>query len=254
MMIAVKAHAAATDPGRERGENQDAFFADPAAGLYLVADGMGGMAAGGAASAAVVGILPKMLSDKFLTLPKQTERAVKEALIDAISGFSADLRNRASQTPQLKGMGSTLVLLLARRDYALLAHVGDSRIYLLERDRLKCLSKDHSIVAVMLELGKITAEQAKVHPFRHKISRYIGMDGKAVADVSTLRIKRAGRLLLCTDGLTNMLPERSIGAALRDEAAPEAACRRLLADANAAGGKDNITALVVDLETAAVRP
>jgi protein phosphatase len=245
--LSIRAHAALSDTGRRREENQDAWHADPEACLFLVTDGMGGMNAGGTAARAVAELFPKLLARKLSALARPNEKALKAALQETVAEFSAELRERARADARLKGMGATLVLALARGPRLYLASLGDSRIYLLERGRLRRLSKDHSIVAVMLALGKITPEAAASHPLRHNLSRYVGMDGKAAADVQALRLKAGGRLLLCSDGLTNGLPDEAIQAALRQSAGPEEACRRLVAEANAAGGDDNITALVVDL-------
>ena len=233
--------------GRVRSENQDAWKADASAGLFLVADGMGGANAGGVAAKAVAELLSSRVAERTAPLQKRRAKALPEELQKTIQEFSAELRDRANADARLKGMGATLVLALSRGRSLHVAHLGDSRAYLMEGGRLKRLTRDHSIVAVMLELGKITLEQAQVHPLRHKISRFVGMDGKAVSDVATLKPKPGARLLLCTDGLTNMLSDERIQAALSSEAAPEGACRKLIEEANAAGGQDNVTALVADL-------
>ena len=237
----------ASDVGRVRSENQDAWSADADAGLFLVADGMGGAAAGGVAAKAVAQLLSPRVLERIAPLQKRRAKALPKALQETIQEFSAELRERANADARLNGMGATLVLALSRGRSLHVAHLGDSRAYLLEGGRLKRLTQDHSIVAVMLALGTITPEQARVHPLRHKISRFIGMDGKAVAEASTIKPKPGARLLLCTDGLTNMLSDEEIQAALVSEAEPEGACRKLIEKANAAGGVDNVTALVADL-------
>ena len=244
-------HFCLSDIGRRREENQDAWFADPAAGLFLVSDGMGGLAAGGLASKAAAEIFPKMLAEKLSALPRRTSKTVQEALRESLAEFSAGLREKGEETPQLGGMGATVVLALREGRCLYLAHLGDSRTYLLAEGSLKRLTKDHSIVAVMLELGKITPEEAEVHPARHSMTRYAGMDGKAVADTRMLRLKGGERILLCSDGLTNMLPDDRIKTALVESDGPESACKRLVAEANEAGGADNVTALVVEFAKAA---
>lgn len=233
--------------GRIRSENQDVWHADPAAGLYFVADGMGGLAAGGAAAQYVAKFLPEALESRLAAVAKEAERHVRTALSGAIADFSAGLRERAKAEAVLKGMGSTLVLALVRGSRVFIAHLGDSRAYLFERGRLKRLTKDHSVAAALLELGKLTPGEAAKHALRHKLTRYIGQDGKADADVHGVEPKAAGRLLLCSDGLTGMLPDERIAAALAEAGTPETACRRLVGEANAAGGADNVTVLVVDL-------
>ncbi len=238
----VSRFGAVSDTGRVRKDNQDAWRGDPADGLFLVADGMGGMAGGATASKAVAELLPGLLLKRLDGLP---EAAVAGALGEAIAELSAAVRARAAADPALQGMGSTVALALVRGTRAYVANLGDSRAYRLEGKRVRQLSKDHTVVAVMLEKGRITKEQAAVHPLRHSLSRFVGMPGTAAAEVGVLKGRM--RLLLCSDGLTNMLPEEAIAAALKAEAEPAAACRRLVAEANAAGGEDNVTALVVDV-------
>lgn len=245
--LSVISHSCVTDTGRVRSENQDAWYADRDAGLFFVADGMGGMAAGAAASQYIVKFLPGILKAALAAVTKDAERIVRDALGKAVTEFSAGLRDRARAEPALKGMGSTLVLALVRGRHLFIVSVGDSRAYLLKHGVLKRQTKDHSIVAVMLELGKLSVEEAAKHPFRHKLSRYIGQDGQAVADIRVLQLKDEGRLLLCSDGLTGMLPDARIESVLKEEEIPEGACRRLVREANEAGGVDNVTALVLDL-------
>ena len=235
-----------SDVGRRRTENQDAWRADPEAGLYLVADGMGGLPSGGVAAKAVAELLPGKVVAALAALPKRTEAAVEEALKEALAGFSRELRERAAADPRLAGMGSTVVLALVQGRCLYVASLGDSRAYLLEGARLRALTRDHSVVSVLLQLGKITREEAERHPARSLVSRYVGMDGKAVADVRRARLKRDARLLLCTDGLSGMLSDDEIRATLAEEG-PDAAAR-LVARANEAGGADNVTALVVDFK------
>lgn len=248
--IRVAAASALTDIGKARAENQDAWHADRAAGLCFVADGMGGMAAGGAAAQFVAKFLPGRVLASLDALPRNGERRVKAALADAIAALSAEMRERASQEPALKGMGSTVVLALARGDRLYIAHAGDSRAYLMRRGEFRWRTRDHSVVAVMLEHGKITPEEAARHPLRGKLSRYIGQDGAVVPEVHALAFKGPARLLLCSDGLTGMVPDAAIAATLRQEPAPADACRRLVQAALDAGGKDNVTALVADLDRA----
>ncbi|MBI5244256.1 MAG: serine/threonine-protein phosphatase [Elusimicrobia bacterium] len=237
-----------SDTGRVRASNEDAWSADPATGLFLVADGMGAMSSGEVAAKATAEVLPKIVQEKLAALPKRTGKAVKDALKESIAQFSAELRERSKQDSRLVGMGAAMVLafIKGRRVYA--ANLGDSRAYLLEKGRLRRLSKDHTITAVLLAHKKITPEQAQAHPGRHRLSRYVGMDGHAIADVQTVRVKVPGRLLLCTDGLWGMLPDERIQAVLAEEPSPEAACQRLVAEANEAGGEDNITAMAVELK------
>jgi protein phosphatase len=143
-------------------------------------------------------------------------------------------------------MSSTVVMALVRQRDVYIAHAGDSRAYLFRKGKLEKLTRDHSIVAAMVELGQISPEQAKVHPERNRITRCIGMKGCLSADVRHISVGPGSRLLLCTDGLTGMLTDEAIARILRREKDAKSACRRLIAEANRAGGHDNITALIVD--------
>lgn len=239
-----------SDRGRQRPGNEDACYADPEHGLFLVADGMGGQNAGETASQAVAQEFPKTLLQALSALPKPAGPAVKEAIKASIVGLNAALRERGRQDPRLHGMGSTLVMALFHGAGAFIAHLGDSRAYLLDKSGLQRLTRDHTLLNVLLDLNKIPPEEAAEHPSRHRLTRHMGMETKAVADIRALRCKGSGRLLLCSDGLFGMLPDGRIADILRENADPGSACRALVDAANEAGGEDNITALVVDWSAA----
>jgi protein phosphatase len=240
--------ACLTGRGRVRAENQDDCSIDAKRGIFVVADGVGGAAGGAVAAQAVVKVLPGLVSERLAAQPKPTEEGIAEALKSAIADLGQKLREQTANEPQLRGMSSTVVLALARGKSVYVAHAGDSRAYLLEKGKLRQLTRDHSLVAVMLELGQITPEQARVHPHRSRITRCVGMEGIVVADVQHVSVKPGCRLLLCTDGLTGMVPDDEIGRILKQAKSAKAACRRLVDEANRAGGQDNITALIVDLK------
>ncbi|MBI5883618.1 MAG: serine/threonine-protein phosphatase [Elusimicrobia bacterium] len=237
---------AASDVGRIRSENQDAWFADASQGLFLVADGMGGMTAGGVAAKAAVEIIPRMLFDGLAALKMKTECAVSAAMRSAVAGFSSALYERSKRDPRLEGTGTTVVLALVQGRSAFIANLGDSRAYLF-KGGLRQLTEDHSLAAVLQRLGKITPEQAALHPGRNTLTRFAGMEGKAEVDVKLVHLKGPCRLLLCSDGLTGMLSDERIEAVLAFEKDGEAACRRLVEESNEAGGKDNVTVMVADL-------
>lgn len=241
--------ACLTDQGLVRAENQDACAADMKRGIFVVADGVGGAAAGAVAAQAVVKVLPGLVAERLAALPKATEAGIEGALKDAFAELSDKLKAQTANDPELRGMSSTVVMALVRQRDVYVAHAGDSRAYLLRKGRLEQLTRDHSIVAAMVELGQITPEQAKVHPERSRITRCIGMKTSLSADVRHISVGPGCRLLLCTDGLTGMLTDEAIARILRREKDAKSACRRLIAEANRAGGQDNITALIVDFRT-----
>lgn len=235
-----------SDIGQVRKENQDAYYVDEEKGLFIVCDGMGGHRGGALAAKIVVTLLPRMIDERISALTEQRETAICQSLKDAIARLSAMLRERTKEEPELRGMGAALVMAVVRGIDAYIAHIGDSRAYLFQDGSLKRLTKDHSIVAVMLEMGQITQEQAKSHPAWGKLSRYVGMEGEAVADVQKITLKPGCRLLLCSDGLTCMLSDEEIADILGKEGDCETACQRLVKEANMAGGYDNITVIIID--------
>ncbi len=236
-----------TNQGLVRSENQDACEADMERGLFLVCDGMGGERGGAVAAQAVVSMLPTMIEERLSVLQDGGAETVARALKECIADVGVMVRERTQDAPHLAGMGAAVVLAQLTGAGAYIAHLGDSRAYLFQHGVLERLTHDHSIVAVMLQLGQITPEQAKSHPARGQLSRYVGMKGKAVADVRWVALHAGCRLLLCSDGLTTMLGDEEIAELLGAGGGPDAACRTLVERANRAGGYDNITVIVIDI-------
>ncbi len=243
---AVLRAGALTDRGRVRDHNEDAYALLPEDGLYIVADGMGGHQAGETASQAVVTVLPKMIEQRRAAARKRDVPSLARTVQDAIAELSRMLRQQSAEQTGLAGMGSTVVLACIRDEAAIIAHMGDSRAYLFRRGKLKQLTDDHSLVGILLRQGEITPAEARVHPARNRISRYVGMEGEARPEARTLKLLRGDRLLLCTDGLTGMVEDDAIASLLAAERDPEGACAALINAANKGGGKDNITALILD--------
>ncbi|MCU0486443.1 MAG: protein phosphatase 2C domain-containing protein [Anaerolineales bacterium] len=237
-----------TDPGRVRANNQDHFHIDLEHSLFLVSDGMGGQQAGEIASQAVCQALPQALQATLKQLRDAPRRVVELTLREIVQRFSQQLRDETAHKAGLKGMGATLDLLWLRQDQAHLVHMGDSRIYLGRGGQLRQLSEDHSVVALLVKHGDITLEEAAEHPARGKLSRFIGMEGEVYPDVFTLPVLPGDRLLLCTDGLWGMVPDAKMADLLRAHSQPQAACQALVEAANAQGGVDNITVVIVECE------
>jgi protein phosphatase len=237
----------ASDRGKVRQENEDACLVAPERGLFIVSDGMGGQQAGAAASRIVVNVLPALL-ERELGRGRLSPGRIRGALGHAVTELSAQLRAEAAKRPGLFGMGATVVLVLLAQRQAHIMHLGDSRAYLLRRGHLRRLTRDHTVAAVLLRLKEITEEEAPEHPGAHRLTRYVGMDGDALPDIQTLELQADDRLLLCSDGLTGMVSDRRIAHLLRQQPTPEEACQALIAAANAAGGRDNISAIVIDVD------
>jgi protein phosphatase len=143
-------------------------------------------------------------------------------------------------------MGATLVIALLRKGRCFLANLGDSRAYRLRKGRMVQLTRDHSVVYELIEKGHIEPEEAADHDASGQITRYVGMDEKARSHVRSFTLKKSDRLLLCTDGLTDMVADKDIAVILKAETDPQTACESLVEAANKAGGHDNITTLVID--------
>jgi len=240
--------ASASDVGKVRAQNEDACLVDIEHGLFIVSDGMGGAQAGALASRIVVSVLPNLIKERLTRLKKPTTRTVCLSLRDAIVELSQQIHKESVHRIDLKGMGATIVLVLLRKRWAYLANMGDSRAYLFRDGRLTQLTDDHSIVGILLRHGDITPEEARKHPARGCLSRYIGMEGEVYPDVQTQALRTGDKLLLCSDGLSGMLTDTEITDLLLKHPDPQDRCQALVNAANAAGGKDNITVVIVAWE------
>ncbi|MGD8500275.1 MAG: protein phosphatase 2C domain-containing protein [Phycisphaerales bacterium] len=238
--------AAETHVGKVREENQDSFFADPEPALFLVSDGMGGHRGGALASGIVTEDLPVMIENALDRLKVGTTRTIRSLLKRAIAEQSRQLQLEGTSETGFRDMGATLVIALLRNGRCFVANIGDSRAYRLRRGRLVPLTRDHSVVSELIEKGRIEPKEALTHDAQGQITRYVGMEEKARSHVHSFSLKEADRILLCTDGLTDMVDDKSITAILTTETDPQTACRSLVAAANKAGGHDNVTTLVID--------
>jgi protein phosphatase len=239
-----------TDPGKKRKNNEDSFLQDDSLGLYAVADGIGGHEGGEVASRMAMDtlreVLPGLLKGNDVTPPFSLSLDVEpkiSALRYAITLSNQKILQAASLNPALTGMGTTITVVLLSRGTAYIAHVGDSRAYLLRSGECDQITNDHSFVAEQIRAGKLTAEQAKTSTYRHIITRAVGIDREVSIDHATLAIKQDDTFLLCTDGLTEMVDDGEIRAILAG-GAPAAATENLIRRANEQGGVDNITAVV----------
>ena len=191
-----------TDIGCVRKENQDTWLVDEAQGLFVVADGVGGGPAGGTAAQMVTSTLPRLIAQRSTEIPQRSRaRAVRRLLRESILEISREIRKTGEYDPGCKGMGTTVVAVWVRWPFAHIAHMGDSRAYLFRAGILTPLTADHSIVALLLRNGEISAEEAKNHPARGCLTRFVGMDGEVYPETQALRLETGDRLLLCTDGL-----------------------------------------------------
>ena len=232
-----------SDIGRSREENQDTLLVDEQACLFIVADGMGGLEGGTLAARYAVKEIAEQFRNAMSGYQHHKSTEITGVLQDAIEAANVRLRESVGNAA-----GSTVVLAYLTGRKAYVAGLGDSPAYLLRDGSLRRLTKLQNLAELMLETGKITPEQARTHPMRHRLTAYLGMEGKTPATITQVSLRHGDRLLLCTDGLTTMVEERAIAATLAGETDTEAAVTRLVAMANQAGGLDNITVLLLDIE------
>ena len=238
---------ARSDTGMVRESNEDSYFVDDALGLYIVADGMGGHAGGEVASRVAVEAAVAAVRGGLAAADSRLDSSALQRLVrEAVRSGAAAIHQRAADDPALRGMGTTITLLLVQRAHAAMAHVGDSRLYLVRGDTLQQLSSDHTIVASLVGAGIITREQARRGPYGKALARSVGTEPDVEVDVALLALTPGDRLLLCTDGLTDHVTGAEdllvdLSGAL-DEI-PES----LVDFANASGGEDNVTVLVVEV-------
>ncbi len=230
-----------SDRGRRRPLNEDCFLADQERGLFVVADGMGGHAAGEVASRLAVETVQRVLREKTEPQeepPSRIERAMREA--------NQAIVQRTQASPDLQGMGTTLVLALVERGTAWIGYVGDSRAYRIREGAIEQLTHDHSWVGEQMRLGQLSPEEASRHPWRHVITRALGSHEQVEAEVWAEPLRKGDLILLCSDGLNSMVGEEQILAAVRCAGADlDSACRQLIDLANQCGGEDNVTVVLV---------
>jgi PPM family protein phosphatase len=222
----------ATDIGKVREGNEDSYLVEPP--LYAVADGMGGHRGGEVASHLALETVEALFKEGRGDLVEQVKEA-NRAVFD-----------RGTSDRSVSGMGTTLTAALVDGDGVRLAHVGDSRAYLLRAGSMRMLTEDHTLVNRMVASGEISRSEAEVHPHRSVLTRSIGTERDVDVDESSLALIDGDRLLLCSDGLTAMVTEDQIKAILENVDDPQQAAERLVRAANRAGGVDNITVVVLD--------
>lgn len=235
-----------SDIGKRRKSNQDytaTFTNQKNQLLALLADGMGGHQAGDIASRQAVEEIG--IAWEATTID-DSEKAV-QWFLQHIQQANQRIFEKGQSQPTLSGMGTTLEVVTLLDNHLALAHVGDSRIYLFREQRLIALTEDHSLVNALLKSGEITQEMAENHPRKNIITRSLGMPGSLEVDVAIHKIEDQDQLLLCSDGLTNMVSEPKIAQILLEAASLQDASQRLIDEANAKGGLDNITVLLIDV-------
>lgn len=240
-------HAARTDVGMIRSGNEDSFAVDmsESRGVFMVADGMGGHAAGEVASEMAVQIVVRDLGAVQDLNASDAGKQVATALLHA----NRSIHDRTVTEVDKQGMGTTASVLLVSGSRYLIGQVGDSRVYLLRDGALVQLTKDHSYVQEQVDLGNLTPEQARYHPYSNVITRCVGASPDVEPDVYVGDVRLGDTFLVASDGLTGMVDDRRLQQLLMARTVPERKVAALISEANGRGGLDNITAIVVQVES-----
>ena len=250
------AYQAISDVGRKRKGNEDSLFLNPEQKLFVVADGMGGHAAGEVASKVAVDAINEFVcltsGDEEITWPFGLDESISydgNRLKTAIRHANRKVLEATREKTEYEGMATTVAAVLVDGDVANLGHVGDSRIYLFSDGVFTQLTSDHSWVNEQIQSGVISPDQARSHPLRNVVTRALGGKADLAVDMQTRRMKAGDLLLLCSDGLTAMVPDEDIARILGEAKGDvEKAAKDLVAEANAHGGEDNITVVLLKFE------
>jgi protein phosphatase len=249
--------AATTHPGIRRTSNEDAFCSRPDLGLFIVADGMGGHVAGEVASKIAVDAIESFVGetaseDSAVTWPHPVDPALGidgSRLKSAFHLANRRLADEVAAAVDLRGMATTASAVLVKGDTkALFAHVGDSRIYLFRDNELERMTDDHSWVEEQMRAGLLSAIEARQHPWRNVVTRALSGGEDPEVDVKELELQPGDRLLLCSDGLSSVVTDERIEEILRAQPALNDACQALVDEANGAGGPDNVTTLILQID------
>ncbi|HYX80801.1 MAG TPA: Stp1/IreP family PP2C-type Ser/Thr phosphatase [Gemmatimonadales bacterium] len=237
--------AGRTDVGVIRSGNEDSFRMIPDRGIFVVADGMGGHAAGEVASEMAV----RIVADEIHSLRGLTDQQVADRMRTAIRAANGAIFQRTLTEHDKRGMGTTVTALTLYGTRFLIGQVGDSRAYLLRDGRLNQLTKDHSYVQEQVDAGYLTPEQARTHPYSNVITRCVGANSEVTPDIYGGAVKARDVFLLASDGLTGMLEDYQLAELLSPDRMPQDEVDALIAEANRHGGLDNITAIIVRVDS-----
>jgi protein phosphatase len=248
--IIVKAQGQ-TDAGRVRPTNQDSYLVDESSGLFIVADGMGGHAGGEIASRLCIQEIAAFLRKNASVFEpdsarKHPDQKILLTLAEAVNHASACIYDRALEDPGLKGMGTTATLLKTVDDYGYVAHVGDSRLYLIRCGFNYQVTLDHSLVSEQVRAGLITKEEGELHHLRNVITRSVGYQEEEYVDTCAIKLEDQDKMLICSDGLHGKLSDQEIVRVTRGEGSDSVS--RMIDQANERGGEDNISVVLISIQ------
>jgi len=234
----------ATDVGKERTVNEDYFILDREKNLFIVADGMGGHNAGDIASKNATQIVDEYLKIDLINNIRGDNRKIRETIIKSLLHAHLKILEMADKNSQYQGMGCTIVAALIMGNSLHLCHVGDARAYICNEKGMVLLTRDHSFVMDLVEKGKLTKEEARLSPMKNKLHQAIGASKTINPDYKHYILKNDDKILLCSDGLWEMMSDDQIYMVLKQDKPAKKICDTLIKMANNAGGYDNITAIV----------
>lgn len=245
--------AAKTDTGLVRPHNEDFIAVNQELGFVILADGMGGYSAGEVASSIATTVVQETLQEKLPALFKSWSskrgKELQQLLLESMQRANASILEAARIEPQFSGMGTTLVVGLFHHDKVIFAHVGDSRAYRFRDGVLTQITRDHSLLQEQIDAGLITPEAALTSPNRNLITRAVGVDDEIEIEIHDHSTRAGDIYLLCSDGLSDMLPADEMAATMENGVtALDASCKALIEGANKHGGKDNISAILTKVE------
>jgi len=235
----------ATDVGRARTVNEDYFLINREKNLYIVADGMGGHNAGDVASKNAVEMADAYMTKELIEDIRRNSRRTREAVIKSLLHAHLKILEMADKNVGYQGMGCTIVEALIMGNYLHLCHIGDARAYICNEKGITLLTKDHSYVMDLVQKGKLTMEEARLSPMKNKLHQAIGASKTINPDYKHYILKEGDKILLCSDGLWDMMSDDQIYTVLRQDKPAKKLCETLIKMANNAGGHDNITAIII---------
>ncbi|MEE8423886.1 MAG: Stp1/IreP family PP2C-type Ser/Thr phosphatase [Thermodesulfobacteriota bacterium] len=235
----------ATDIGSKRDNNEDFFALSPEKDIYIVADGMGGHNAGEVASQNAVRMVDEFFTPETLTGMREEQMKIQEALVNSVVAAHESVMDESRSNEKYSGMGCTIVVAFIHDQILYTCHVGDSRAYIINPSAVTQITNDHSKVGDLVRAGQMTSEEARHSPLKNRITQAIGGSLGIVPELNQRPLSKDDYLLFCTDGLWDMLSDEEIRHLVMKGGTTEEICTRLIEKANEAGGKDNITVVVV---------
>lgn len=242
-----------TDTGLVRSQNEDAIAVSPTHGFAVLADGMGGYNAGEVASSMAVEVVKQFLDTAFarmqrhsLNLPLRRERRVQQLMVEAVRRANEAVLDAAAAEPRFSGMGTTLVAAVFHGKTLTIAHVGDSRAYRMRNGELVQLTRDHSLLQEQIDAGLLSVESARLSEYRNLVTRAVGVISDLEVEVHDHGVQSEDIYMLCSDGLSDMLTDAEIAGAIKaSRSSLHEACAALIRLANASGGRDNISVILI---------